>query len=461
MDANEIMESINICATEALQKSGILASEIKAVGVTNQRETTVIWDKNSGDPLAPAMLWFDDRTKSLCHRITNELGGDPQVLQQKSGLRINPYFSAFKLRWLIENNENIKKAVDAKAAAFGTVESYVIWKLTGGHHHVTDCTNASRTMLMDLNSLEWCEELCNTLGIPMDKGLLPEKIVSNAEPEAFGTIQTGVLKGVKICGAIGDQQSALVGQHCFEKGQLKNTFGTGQFLLLNTGDDLVISDKGLLSTVAYRMGTEVAPTYAVEGSVAISGVGIKWMIEQMGFGESPTDIIDLASSVESTKGLYFVPAFNGLMAPHWTESARGIMIGWTHYHGRSHLSRALVEALCFQCRDVIEAMGLKPELIKVDGGVCQSDFAMQLLANLTEIPVERPANVETTALGAAIAAAIGCGHVARIEELEKKESVDEGTRFQPSASIDAAGKYSKWGEAVKRCEGWDLSHADD
>eukprot|EP00466_Bigelowiella_natans_P006627 jgi/Bigna1/91890/estExt_fgenesh1_pg.C_1280005 len=517
MDANEIFTSVNTCAETALEKAGLQASDLLAVGVTNQRETTVVWDRHTGHPLAPAMLWFDDRTKPLCNTIVEEidfiarslksmimagateLGGDPQIFQKETGLRINPYFSAFKLRWLIENDSKVKEAVDNDSAAFGTVESYLIWKLTEGRKHVTDCTNASRTMLMDLKSLEWSEKLCDTLGVPYNGNLLPQKIVSNAEKEAFGYVENilevfdrniccasimlivimteqdadedsyvpswsndlhghsvveGPLKGVPICGAIGDQQGALVGQRCFEKGQLKNTFGTGQFLLLNTGTECVYSEEGLLSTVAYQIGQSADATYAVEGAVAISGVGLKWMVESMGFASSPKEIVDLAQTVESTKGLYFVPAFSGLMAPHWKPDARGIMIGWTHYHGRAHLCRALVEALCFQCRDVVQAMGVGPELIKVDGGVAQNDFVMQLLADITQVPVVRPKNVETTGAGAAIMAGLGAGLWKDIKDVDNCHSQGAAAmRFDPDLEAEAEWRHGRWNEALQRCIG--------
>jgi len=461
MDANEIFTSVNTCAETALEKAGLQASDLLAVGVTNQRETTVVWDRHTGHPLAPAMLWFDDRTKPLCNTIVAELGGDPQIFQKETGLRINPYFSAFKLRWLIENDSKVKEAVDNDSAAFGTVESYLIWKLTEGRKHVTDCTNASRTMLMDLKSLEWSEKLCDTLGVPYNGNLLPQKIVSNAEKEAFGYVEVeGPLKGVPICGAIGDQQGALVGQRCFEKGQLKNTFGTGQFLLLNTGTECVYSEEGLLSTVAYQIGQSADATYAVEGAVAISGVGLKWMVESMGFASSPKEIVDLAQTVESTKGLYFVPAFSGLMAPHWKPDARGIMIGWTHYHGRAHLCRALVEALCFQCRDVVQAMGVGPELIKVDGGVAQNDFVMQLLADITQVPVVRPKNVETTGAGAAIMAGLGAGLWKDIKDVDNCHSQGAAAmRFDPDLEAEAEWRHGRWNEALQRCIGWEDHHS--
>lgn len=448
MDPNAIFSSVNKCAEEAMAAAGIQAADLAAVGVTNQRETTVVWDRETGEPLAPAIVWFDDRSKDLCSRIVETVGGgDVNVFQKPSGLPVSSYFSAFKLKWLMENSSAVRSGIDAGTALFGTVESWLTFKLTG--RHVTDCTNASRTILMDLETLQWSPDTCSALSIP--QGILPE-ILPCAHPTGYGTVASGPLAGVRITGAIGDQQSALVGQRCFAEGQLKNTFGTGQFLLLNTGSERTFSDKGLLTTLAYQMGERAAPSYAVEGAVAISGIGIKWLQTNMGFGETPQDIIALAESVDACDGLTFVPAFTGLMAPHWADDARGIMIGWTNYHTRAHLSRALLEALCFQCKDVVSAMGVPPELIKVDGGVTQSEFVMQMLADSMEIPVERPANVETTALGAAISAGIGCGHWEGVNDVA--EPVRQGKTFEVGETAQMRSSYELWQDAVQRSKGW-------
>ncbi|XP_010358139.2 glycerol kinase 2 [Rhinopithecus roxellana] len=465
-DPKEILQSVYECIArtcEKLDEMNIDISNIKAVGVSNQRETTVIWDKLTGEPLYNAVVWLDLRTQTTVEDLSKKIPGNSNFVKSKTGLPLSTYFSAVKLRWMLDNVRNVQKAVEEGRALFGTIDSWLIWSLTGGVNggvHCTDVTNASRTMLFNIHSLEWDKELCDFFEIPMD--LLPNVFSSS---EIYGLIKTGALEGVPISGCLGDQCAALVGQMCFQEGQAKNTYGTGCFLLCNTGRKCVFSEHGLLTTVAYKLGREKPAYYALEGSVAIAGAVIRWLRDNLGIIETSGDIEKLAKEVGTSYGCYFVPAFSGLYAPYWEPSARGILCGLTQFTNKCHIAFAALEAVCFQTREILEAMnhdcGIPLRHLQVDGGMTDNKVLMQLQADILHIPVIKPFMPETTALGAAMAA--GAAEGVSIWSLEPQAlSVLRMERFEPQIqATESEIRYATWKKAVMKSMGWVTSQSSE
>ncbi|KAI8921102.1 hypothetical protein DFJ77DRAFT_448543 [Powellomyces hirtus] len=457
-DPEVIMDSVNQCIAEVAKKleaMGHSISDIKAIGITNQRETTVVWDKITGKPLHHAIVWLDGRTKSTVAKLVEKSESKTTThLQQKCGLPFSTYFSGVKLRWLLDNVDAVKKAHDEGRLAFGTIDSWLIYNLTGGvtgGKHVSDVTNASRTMFMNIHTLQWDEDILKFFDVKRE--ILPE-IVSSAEE--YGKVVGGPLAGLPLAGCLGDQQAAVVGQRCFNPGEVKNTYGTGCFMLFNTGTDAVISKHGLLTTVGYKLGKDADAVYALEGSVAIAGAAIKWLRDNLKMIESAAEINELAAKVENTGGVYFVPAFSGLFAPHWRDDARGCIVGLTQYATREHIARATLEAVCFQSKEVLDAMnadaGTDLAMLKVDGGMTNSDLGMQIQADLLGISVERPAMRETTALGAALAAGLTVGVWKDLNDFAAGEKPDV---FEPKIEAkDRADRYADWKKAVERSLNW-------
>ncbi|XP_069698291.1 glycerol kinase 3 isoform X2 [Periplaneta americana] len=458
----EILTAVEECITKAvetLRADDVEPSDIIAVGITNQRETTIVWDAVTGEPLHNAIVWLDMRTTSTVDAILETVPNKSlNYLKPLCGLPISPYFSALKLRWLIENVPKVQQAIDEKCCCVGTVDTWLIWNLTGGKDggiHITDVTNASRTMLMNIETLQWDPLLCRFFKIPKD--LLPE---IRSSSEIYGTIADGVLQGVPISGCLGDQQSALLGQMCFEQGQAKSTYGTGCFLLYNTGTARVESTHGLVTTVAYRMGKKAAAVYALEGSVAVAGAALGWLRDNINLLQSVSEIEPLADEVGSTEDVYFVPAFSGLYAPYWQQDARGVICGITDETTKGHIIRAALEAVCFQIRDILEAMskdcGLQLTRLQVDGGMTANNLLMQTQADLVGIPVMRPRMAETTALGAAMAA--GSAEGIEVWDLKNIQPVPCDI-FNPLITEEERdARYSKWKMAVERSFGWETTH---
>lgn len=464
----EILESVRVCSAKALDKAAAdgynVDGGLKAIGITNQRETTVIWSKSTGLPLYNAIVWMDGRTSSICRRLENDLSGGRNHFLETCGLPISTYFSAVKVLWLMENVDDIKEAIKDGDALFGTIDTWLIWNLTGGcgtvdstkGFHVTDCSNASRTMLMNLGTLTWDKPTLETLGIPIE--ILP-KIVSNSE--TIGVVAKGwPLAGIPIAGCLGDQHAAMLGQLC-RKGEAKSTYGTGAFILLNTGEEIVQSSHGLLTTMAYKLGPNATVNYALEGSIAIAGAAVQWLRDGLGIIDSAKEIEDLAKLVENTGGVYFVPAFSGLFAPWWRDDARGVCIGITRFTNKGHIARAVLESMCFQVKDVLVSMQKdamegegkskdKEFLLRVDGGATVNDLLMQIQADLLGSSVVRPANIETTALGAAFAAGLAAG-VWTEAEIFASSHEEKATTFRPK--LDEAQRKKKcesWSKAVSR-----------
>lgn len=434
-----------------LQKSGVHPSEIAALGITNQRETTVIWDRTSGQPLHPAIVWQDTRTDNICSSLAREGGQDR--LREKTGLPLATYFSGPKIKWLIENDPQVARAVSNGTALAGTIDSWLVWNLTGGKNgglHITDGSNASRTLLMDLKSRQWDEDLLNLFGLPAT--LLPEITDSS---RVFGEAR-GILEGVPIASILGDQQAALFGQTCFSPGEAKNTYGTGCFMLLNTGNQPVPSKNGLLTTFGYQLENQPA-VYCLEGSIAISGALVQWLRDNLGIIQKSSDIEALADSVEDNGGTYIVPAFSGLFAPYWRSDARGVIVGLTRFVNRGHLARAALESTAYQTREVLDAMksdsGINLQSLKVDGGMVVNNILMQFQADILNVPVARPKVAETTSLGAAYAAGLAVGFWKSQEELRSNWSVDK--TWTPSMPPDKRDwLYAGWKKAVTRSFDW-------
>ncbi|KAK8514276.1 hypothetical protein V6N13_063175 [Hibiscus sabdariffa] len=467
-DPMEILESVRLCITKALDKTTAdghnVDSGLKAIGLTNQRETTVVWSKSTGCPLYNAIVWMDARTSSICRKLEKELPGGRTHFVESCGLPLSTYFSAVKLLWLMENNVEVKDAIEKGDALFGTVDTWLIWNLTGGVNgglHVTDVSNASRTMLMNLKTLDWDKTTLETLGIPAK--ILP-KIISNAE--VIGKISEGwPVFDVPIAGCLGDQHAAMVGQTCL-KGEAKSTYGTGAFIMLNTGTERFKSNHGLLSTIAFKLGPKAQTNYALEGSIAIAGAAVQWLRDSLGIISTAREIETLASKVDSTGGVYFVPAFNGLFAPWWRDDARGVCIGITRFTSKSHIARAVLESMCFQVKDVLDSMhkdaGEKGEvknekgefLLRVDGGATVNNLLMQIQADLLGSPVLRPADIETTALGAAYAAGIAVGVWKEEELFSSGHKLNTATTFSPKLSEEKRKKkVDSWCKAVERTFG--------
>ena len=451
-DAAEIWDRTANVTAAALANAGLEGKDVAAVGITNQRETTVVWDPATGEPLASAIVWQDTRTVRLAGQLEEAIGA--ARLRELTGLPAATYFSGPKLRWLLDNQEGLRDRAMAGRAVFGTVESWLVWKLTGGGPHRTDPTNASRTLMMDLGSLRWSQELLDALAVP--RSMLPE-ITPSSHPEAWGRTSADGPFGasVPITGVIGDQQAALLGQLRRRRGEAKCTYGTGAFLLMHTGRRAIASRAGLLTTVAYSEPDRV--DYALEGSVAVAGSLVQWLRDQLGFGARAADVERLALEVEDSGGAVIVPAFSGLFAPWWRSDARGVICGLTRHTDRRHLARAAIEASAFQVREVIEAMradaGHAPRELRVDGGMTVSDLLLAFQADILGIPVVRPQCVETTALGAAVAAGLAVGFWE--SETELAGALEEDARFEPTMS-DAVReeRIDAWDKAVERSFGW-------
>ncbi|MFO7837996.1 MAG: glycerol kinase GlpK [Desulfosalsimonadaceae bacterium] len=455
-DPVEIWENTREVIASALADTGISGRDIAAVGISNQRETTLVWDKRSGRPYMNAVVWQDTRTDSLCRRLA-ESGGQGRF-REKTGLPLSTYFSAPKLRWILDNAETAQKDAENGYALFGTMESWIIWWLTGGPEggaHVTDVTNASRTLLMNLKGLCWDDEMLDVFGIP--RQMLP-RIVPSIDSHTWGTTRKAGPLGaeVPVCGALGDQQAALVGQACFAPGDAKNTYGTGCFLLLNTGGEAVSSEHGLLTTVAYQVRGQ-KPVYCLEGSIAVAGSLVQWLRDNLGFIEDASQIESLAGTVEDNGGAYIVPAFSGLFAPYWRDDARGVITGLTGYIRRGHIARAVLEAVAYQSLDVAEAMekdsGVRLRSLHVDGGMTANELLMQFQSDILAVPVVRPKVTETTALGAASAAAMAGGLVSGFGELKKNWSMDK--TWQPAMRDSERREGIRgWKKAVERTFNW-------
>jgi glycerol kinase len=455
-DPLEIWERTQEVIRGALQKENIDPADIGAIGITNQRETTLVWDKYTGQPYYNAIVWQDTRTKAICDHLAAQGGQDR--FRGATGLPLATYFSGPKVHWMLENVEGLREAAQSGNAIFGNIDTWVIWWLTGGPDggtHVTDVTNASRTLLMNLETLDWDDAILAILGIP--ENMLP-KIVPSSDPATWGsTAPEGPFgAAIPVCGNLGDQQAALVGQTCFDPGEAKNTYGTGCFMLLNTGTEIIPSENGLLTTLGYKFGDQPA-VYALEGSIAITGALVQWLRDNLGIIESAPEIEDLANSVEDNGGIYFVPAFSGLFAPYWRSDARGAIVGMTRYINKGHLARATLEATAFQTREVLDAMqqdsGVELQALKVDGGMVANELLMQFQADMVAVPVVRPQVAETTALGAAYAAGLAVGFWKNLDDLRANWQIDK--TWQPGmAAEQRENLYADWKKAVTRTFDW-------
>jgi len=455
-DPMVLLKTVDDCianACEQLKKKQISLTCIKGIGITNQRETTIIWDKKTGKPLYNAIIWADNRTQELVDSLIQKTKSKSKnEFVSICGLPITTYFSAVKLCWIMNNDEKVKKELENGNALFGTVDSWLLWNYTGGKH-ITDVTNASRTMLMNLKTLEWDNEVLNFFKIP--KTCLP-KIVSCSEE--YGKMASGPLKGVLLCGCLGDQQAALVGHSCFKNGDAKNTYGTGCFMLQNVGKDLVLSKHGLLSTIGYKLGPNEPTYYALEGSVAVAGSLIKWLRDGLKIIKTSSEIEVLANKAGGSYGMAFVPAFSGLYAPHWRSDARGTICGLTQFHTQEHIAYAALEAVCFQTKEIIDAMkadsGVASSSLQVDGGMTANKLLMQLQADILNCTVLMAKNPETTALGAAMAAGKHVG-VWKLSAQKKNENL---VSYKPKAEPeDIAQRYEIWKLAVEKSVGWKFS----
>ncbi|HWS35889.1 MAG TPA: glycerol kinase GlpK [Actinoplanes sp.] len=452
----EIWDRTVTVVRTAMQKANLSASDLAAVGITNQRETTVVWDKRTGRPYYNAIVWQDTRTDRIASALDRDGRGD--VIRRKAGLPPATYFSGGKIQWILENVDGVREAAERGDALFGNTDSWLLWNITGGReggNHVTDVTNASRTMLMNLETLDWDDELLSFFDIP--RAMLPE-IRPSSDPNGYGTAHiSGPLGGdVPLTGDLGDQQAATVGQVCFRPGEAKNTYGTGNFMLLNTGTELVRSEHGLLTTVAYKFG-DAAPVYALEGSIAVTGSAVQWLRDQLHIINSAAESESLAARVDDNGGVYFVPAFSGLFAPYWRSDARGAIVGLSRFNTDAHIARATLEAICYQTRDVVDAMaqdsGVTLDVLKVDGGITVNNLCMQIQADVLGVPVSRPVVAETTALGAAYAAGLAVGFWKNTDEL--RENWNESQRWQPQWSAEQRDTgFGKWKKAVQRTLDW-------
>ena len=451
-DPEEIWRRTCEVIQEACQRGGLAAADLSAIGITNQRETTILWDRTTGQPVMNAIVWQDTRVDGLVSRFG--ANGGPDRFRILTGLPLSTYFSSLKILWMLENVAGIRQRAESGDVLFGTVDSFLIWKLTGGTKggiHVTDVTNASRTQLMNLKTLAWDKDLLQAFDIPA--AMLP-RICSSAE--IVGTVKEGALAGVPIAGILGDQQAALVGQVSFRQGEAKNTYGTGCFLLMNTGQHAVQSKCGLITTVAYKFGDQPA-VYALEGSIAVTGALVQWLRDNLGLITTSPEIETLARSVDDNGGIYFVPAFSGLYAPYWKDKARGVIAGLTRYSNKGHLARAALEATAFQTREVVEAMegdcGIDLDILRVDGGMTENDLLMQFQADILERPIVRPVVKETTALGAAYAAGLATGFFKSTEELRTHWTASK--TWEPGADTEYRDKtYRMWKKAVTRSFDW-------
>ena len=445
-DGLEIWERTQRVVRSALEKSGAAVADIAAIGITNQRETSLVWERETGRPVYNAIVWQDTRTDTICNELAKDGGQDR--LRIKTGLPLATYFSGPKVKWILDNIPGVRARAEKGELLFGNMDTWIIWNMTGVH--VTDVTNASRTLLMDLKTLDWDDENLRLLDIP--RSMLP-KICSSSE--IYGTVH-GALGGVPIAGDLGDQQAALFGQTCFTPGEAKNTYGTGCFMLLNTGEKPVLSRNGLLTTLGYKIGGQPA-VYALEGSIAITGALVQWLRDNLGLIEKSADVETLARSVEDNGGIYFVPAFSGLFAPYWRSDARGAIVGMTRYVNKGHIARAVLEATAYQTREVLDAMekdsGVKLTTLKADGGMVFNELLMQFQADILNVPVIRPKVTETTALGAAYAAGLAVGFWKDYTELRQNWGRDK--EWQPSMPAEKRDRlYSDWKKAVTRTFDW-------
>ncbi|MEO3808229.1 glycerol kinase GlpK [Sphaerisporangium sp. B11E5] len=455
-DPMEIWERTRTVIEVTLRDARLTPADLAAVGVTNQRETAVVWNRRTGRPYHNAIVWQDTRTDRIAAALERE--GKGEVIRRKAGLPPATYFSGGKIQWILENVDGVRAAAEAGEAVFGTTDSWLLWHLTGGTDggvHVTDPTNASRTMLMDLSTLDWDDELLSFFGVP--RAMLPA-VLPSSHPGLYGVTRAdGPLGGeVGLAGNLGDQQAATVGQVCFTPGQAKNTYGTGNFLLLNTGTTPVRSRHGLLTTVCYQFAGS-PPVYALEGSIAVTGSAIQWLRDQLGVIDTAADSEALAASVQDNGGVYFVPAFSGLFAPYWRSDARGAIVGLSRYNTSAHIARATLEAICYQTRDVVDAMradsGVELDVLRVDGGVTANDLCMQIQADILGVPVSRPVVAETTALGAAYAAGLAVGFWKSPEDLV--QNWQESKRWHPTwEEPRRTESYETWKKAVTRTLDW-------
>ena len=450
-DALEIWTRCQEVIKGALQKTGLKASDLAAVGITNQRETAVVWDKTTGKPVHNAIVWQDTRTDTICNELAKDGGQDR--FRAKVGLPLATYFSGPKVKWLLENVEGLRAKAEAGDLAFGNIDTWCLWNLTGGVDgglHITDVTNASRTMLMNLETLDWDPEILKIMGIP--KAMLPQIRPSS---EVYGKC-VDPLPGIPVAGDLGDQQAAIFGQTCYSVGEAKNTYGTGNFMLLNTGTKPVQSKNGLLTTLGYKIGSQPA-VYCLEGSIAITGALVQWMRDNLGLIKTSADIETLAKTVDDNGGAYFVPAFSGLFAPYWKSDARGVIAGLTRYVTKGHIARAVLEATAWQTREVLDAMnadsGVALTALKVDGGMVFNELLMQFQADVLGVPVIRPKVAETTALGAAYAAGLAVGFWKEVEELRKNWQVDRTWEPKMDAT-ERENQYKLWKKAVTRTFDW-------
>ena len=450
-DGLEIWERTRQVIGATLAKAQLSARDIAAVGITNQRETTLLWDRATGVPVHNAIVWQDTRTDRICHQLTEQ--GHAELFYHKTGLPLATYFSGPKIRWLLENVPGLRARAERGELLFGNIDSWLIWNLTGAH--VTDPTNASRTMLMNLETLDWDAELLALLDIP--RSLLPE-IRPSSDPNFYGkTLTAGPFPGeIPVCGDLGDQQAATVGQTCFQPGEAKNTYGTGCFMILNTGTEIVRSRNGLLTTVCYQLGDQ-PPVYALEGSIAMAGATVQWLRDNLQLISHAAETEALAQSVADSGGCYLVPAFSGLFAPYWRSDARGVLVGLTRYINRAHIVRAALESICYQTREVLEAMnadsGVPLQALKVDGGATANNFLMQLQADIVGVKVIRPKVAETTSLGAAYAAGLAVGFWPDLAALRQNWQVDRSWQPQLGEEARAAG-FHGWQKAVQRTLNW-------
>ncbi|MBG0717370.1 glycerol kinase GlpK [Microbacterium sp. 2C] len=452
-DPIEIWANAQEVIAHALRDAGLTAADVAAVGVTNQRETAIVWDRRTGQPIHNALVWQDTRTQPRIDRLIARRGVG--AFAEQTGLPLATYFSASKIAWILDNVDGAREAAAAGDLLFGTPDTWVVWNLTGGVDggiHVTDVTNASRTLLMDLRTLDWSDDLLSVWDIP--RAMLPE---IRSSSEVFGDVrQPAALAGVPIAGILGDQQAAAFGQTAFEAGESKNTYGTGNFLLVNTGTDIVRSAAGLITTVAYQVGDD-APRYALEGSIAVTGSLVQWLRDNLGVIRTSDEVEQLAASVADNGGAYFVPAFSGLFAPYWRPEARGALVGLTGYVTKAHLARAVLESTAFQSRDVIEAVvadaGRPLTLLRVDGGMTRDALLMQFQADILGIPVVRPKVVETTSLGVAYAAGLAVGVWSSLDEL--RAHWQEDVRFEPRMGAEERSRrYRQWKKAVAKSIDW-------
>ena len=452
-DPMEIWSNAREVIGQALSRAQLTRHDIEALGITNQRETAILWDRRTGEPVYNAIVWQDTRTQDLIDSLAGDVG--TQRFQHKTGLPLATYFSASKIAWILDNVDNARELADQGHLAFGTPDTWMLWNLTGGIDggvHATDVTNASRTLLMDLETLNWDAELCEAFGVPMS--VLPE---IRSSSEVYGTVaSSGLLREVPVAGILGDQQAATFGQAAFSAGESKNTYGTGNFLIVNTGEEIIRSRNGLLTTPAYQLG-DAPPVFALEGSIAVTGSLIQWLRDNLGIISDASEIEALATSVPDNGGAYFVPAFSGLFAPYWRSDARGALVGLTRFVTKAHIARAALEATAFQTREVLDAVnadfGGSLSELKVDGGMTKNNLLMQFQADILGIPVVRPAIAETTALGAAYAAGLAVGFWSELKEL--RIQWQEDSRLLPSmAASERESRLETWKKAVTKTLDW-------